>query len=104
YQISLTAPRMGKYRLLLEVNRSYDFNEHYTRDRFPDDPIYSGDGSSGQPSLIYETVIDSATPGQFLLSLVGRGHHSGADGELYSDLGEITTAKDILSFIVASVE
>lgn len=104
YQIALTSPRMGKYRLLLEVNRTYDFNEHYTKDRFPEDPIYSGDGSSGQPSLIYEATIDSTTPGQYLLSLVGRGHHSGADGELYRDLDEITTAKDILSFIVATVE
>lgn len=104
YQIALSAPRMGQYRLLLEVNRPYDFNEHYTKDRFPEDPIYSGDGSSGQPSLIYEAVIDSEVPGQYLLSLVGRGHHSGADGELYPDLEEITTAKDILSFIVASVE
>lgn len=104
YQISLSAPRMGKYRLLLEVNRTYDFNDYYSRDRFPDDPIYSGDGSSGQPSLIYEAVIDSAAPGRHLLTLIGRGHHSGADGELYSDLDGITTAKDILSFIVATVE
>ncbi len=104
YQIALSAPRMGRYRLLLEVNRSYDFNEYYTPDRFPDDPIYSGDGSSGQPSLIYEAIIDSEVPGQYLLSLIGRGHHSGADGELYSDLDEITTAKDILSFVVANVD
>lgn len=104
YQVVLSAPRMGRYRLLLEVNRSYDFNEYYTPDRFPEDPIYSGDGSSGQPSLVYEAVIDSEVPGQYLLSLVGRGHHSGADGELYRDLDEITTAKEILSFIIASVE
>lgn len=104
YQISLSAPRMGQYRLLLEVNRPYDFNEYYSRDRFPEDPIYSGDGSSGQPSLIYEAVIDSKVPGQYLLSLIGRGHHSGANGELYSELNEITTAKNILSFIVANVE
>lgn len=104
YQIALSAPRMGQYRLLLEVNRSYHFNDYYSPDRFPDDPIYSGDGSSGQPSLIYEAVIDSAAPGQYLLSLIGRGHHSGADGELYRDLEGISTARDILSFIVASVE
>ncbi|WP_347332319.1 hypothetical protein [Marinimicrobium locisalis] len=104
YQIALSAPRMGRYRLLLEVNRSYDFNDYYTRERFPEDPIYSGDGASGQPSLIYETIIDSAAPGQYLLSLLGRGHHSGADGALYRDLEGITTARNILSFIVAKVE
>ncbi|MDO3388224.1 DUF4405 domain-containing protein [Gilvimarinus sp. SDUM040013] len=102
--ISLTAPRMGEYRLLVEVNRSYDFNEYYSKDRFPEDPIYSGDGSSGQPSLVYATTIDSNESRKYLLDLIGRGHHSGADGELYTDLENISTAKDILSFIVADVE
>lgn len=104
YLISLSAPRMGRYRLLLEVNRSYDFNDYYSKDRFPDDPIYSGDGSSGQPSLIYETVIDPSAPEEHLFSLTGHGHYSGADGALYTDLSKITDAKDILSFIVAKVE
>ena len=102
--ISMSAPRMGKYRLLVEVNRSYDFNEHYSKDRYPDDPIYSGDGSSGQPSLIYGVTIDSNVSEKYLLKLLGHGHHSGADGELYADLSQITTAKDILSYIVAEVE
>ncbi|HEY7885075.1 MAG TPA: hypothetical protein VIC08_09035, partial [Cellvibrionaceae bacterium] len=104
YLISLSAPRMGQYRLLLEVNRSYNFNEYYSPDRFPDDPIYSGDGSSGQPSLVYATTIDPDMPGQQLLSIIGHGHHSGADGKLYTDLSNITTAKDILSFVVAKIE
>ena len=102
--ISLTSPRMGQYELLVEVNRSYDFNEYYSKDRFPDDTIYSGDGSSGQPSLIYSITVDSNKPGKYLLNLVGHGHHSGADGELYEDLENITTAKQILDFIVADVE
>lgn len=104
YLISLPAPRMGRYRLLVEVNRSYNFNEYYSPGRFPDDPIYSGDGSSGQPSLIYATTVDPSAPGQQLLSLIGHGHHSGGDGALYTDLSNITTAKDILDFIVAKVE
>ena len=102
--IALTAPRMGQYRLLVEVNRTYDFNEYYSKDRFPDDPIYSGDGSSGQPSLIYAATINSNAAGKYLLNLIGHGHHSGADGNLYTDLGRITTAKEILSFIVADVQ
>lgn len=102
--ISITAPRMGQYRLLLEVNRSYDFNEFYSKDRFPEDPIYSGDGSSGQPSLIYSVTIHSDKPGKYLLDLIGHGHHSGVDGKLYTDLKNITTAKNILSFVVVDVE
>jgi len=89
---------------MLEVNRSYDFNEFYSATRFPDDPIYSGSGSSGQPSLIYAAEIDSQITGQYLLKLIGRGHHSGADGNLYSDLDQVTSAKQILEFIVATLE
>lgn len=104
YLVSLTAPRMGQYRLLVEVNRSYDFNEYYSKDRFPNDPIYSGDGSSGQPSLIYAATIESKASGKYLLELLGHGHHSGANGTLYTDLDRITSAKQILSFIVADIE
>ena len=104
YQVDVAAPRMGRYRLMVEVNRSYDFNEYYSKTRFPDDAVYSGEGSSGQPSLIYETVVDANQPAQYLFNLVGHGHHSGKDGELYKDLENITTAKQILDFIVASVE
>lgn len=104
YLISLSTPHMGRYRLLVEVNRSYDFNEYYSKNRFPDDPIYSGDGSSGQPSLIYEAIVEQGEAGQHLLNLIGHGHHSGADGGLYADLTQLSTAKDILSFIVATVE
>lgn len=102
--ISMTAPRMGQYRLMVEVNRSYDFNDYYSRDRFPNDPIYSGDGSSGQPSLIYTATVDSQSVGKYLLELTGHGHHSGANGEIYQDMTGITTAKDIVTFIVAEFE
>lgn len=104
YQVSLSAPRMGRYKLMVEVNRSYDFNEYYSKTRFPDDEVYSGTGSSGQPSLIYESVVDSQQSGQHLFKLVGHGHHSGRDGLLYEDISNITTAKQILEFIVVSVE
>ena len=104
YQVTMSAPKMGRYKLMIEVNRTYDFNEYYNKTRFPDDAIYSGSGSSGQPSLIYESIIDSQQTGQHLFRLVGHGHHSGQDGSLYTDLTNITTAKQILDFIVANIE
>lgn len=104
YQVTMSAPRMGRYKLMVEVNRTYDFNDYYSKARFPDDAIYSGTGSSGQPSLIYEAIIDSQQPGQHLFNLVGHGHHSGRDGSLYTELDNVTTAKQILEFIVANVE
>ncbi len=104
YQVAMSAPQMGRYKLMVEVNRTYDFNEFYSKTRFPDDAIYSGSGSSGQPSLIYESIMDSQETGQRLFTLIGHGHHSGKDGSLYTDLHNVTTAKQILEFIVASVE
>ena len=104
YQVAMIAPQMGQYKLMVEVNRSYDFNEYYSKTRFPDDVVYSGSGSSGQPSLVYESIVDSQKNGQYLFNLIGHGHHSGKDGSLYVDLHNITTAKQILEFIVASVE
>lgn len=102
--IALTAPKMGSYRLMLEVNRSYDFNEYYSKDRFPEDATYSGSGSSGQPSLIYSVDIDSNSSGKYLMELIGHGHHSGQDGKLYTDMSGITTAKELLSFIVVELD
>jgi len=37
-------------------------------------------------------------------NVVGHGHHSGKNGDLYTDLDNITTAKDIMEFIVAKLE
>ena len=89
-------------RLMLEINRSYDFNSYYSRDRFPNDPIYSGSGSSGQPSLIYSATLGSHQQ-HYILQPIGHGHHSGQDGELYSDLSNFDTALDLVDLVVASV-
>lgn len=104
YQLNMVAPRMGRYRLMVEVNRSYDFNEYYSKTRFPDDAVYSGSGSSGQPSLVYESIIDAEKPTHYLFNLIGHGHHSGQDGVLYTDLNNVTSAKHILEFIVAKLK
>ena len=47
------------YRIFLEVNQSYDWNEYYSKDRFAEDEIYSGSGQVGQPSLIYSAEISA---------------------------------------------
>lgn len=100
--LNMPIPERGKYRLMVEVNRSYDFNDYYSRDRFPDDAIYSGSGSSGQPSLIYQALFNVNEPAEKLLTLIGHGHHSGQNGEMYGDLSKITSAKQILGFMVAT--
>jgi hypothetical protein len=95
------------YKILLEVNQSYDWNEYYTNHKFPNDLIYSGTGQVGQPSLIYSVEINSdefKSTSHYLMKLIGHGHHSGKNGELYTDLRNITTAKKIAERVILTLE
>ena len=93
-----------KYRVRLEINQSFDFNKYYSSDRFPNDPIYSGDGYSGQPSVIYEAVVDIQSPQHFyLMSLIGHGHHSGQNGVVDSDMNNVTTARELIDRVVVEL-
>ncbi|SNR83876.1 DUF4405 domain-containing protein [Lutibacter flavus] len=96
----------GNYKIIVELNQSYDWNEYYTKDKFPQDKIYSGSGQVGQPSLIYSAEI---SPNDFdaktykIMQLIGHGHYSGQNGELYEDLSKVTSAKQIADRIILSI-
>ena len=97
-------PLPSQFRLRVEINQSFDFNSFYSSDRFPDDAVYSGDGFSGQPSVIYEALIDTQSPQRFYpMSLIGRGHHSGQDGLVHTDLDNLTTAKHLVERIIVEL-
>ena len=97
----------NSYKILVELNQSYDWNEYYTKDKFPEDIIYSGSGKVGQPSLIYAAEIK---PGYLksnthkIMNLIGHGHYSGKDGKLYEDVSLITTAQNIAERIILTLE
>lgn len=98
-------PVAETYRVRFEINQSFDFNHYYSSDRFPDDPIYSGNGYSAQPSLIYEAVIDPQSDRRYYpMELVGRGHHSGKDGEIHKDLNNMTTALEIIDRVIIEID
>ena len=104
YSIQLPDKLTGKYRVRFEINHSFDFNEFYSSDRFPNDPIYSGDGFTAQPSVVYEAIVDfDRSKALNQMSVIGRGHHSGQNGELYSDLQNLTTALELVDRILVSV-
>ena len=87
----------GKFRVLMEINQTWDWNSHWTNSKFPDDPEYR---TSSQPALVYAADVDTdSSQKEFLMKVIGRSHHSGADGNLYSDLNTITTALEIVSEI-----
>jgi hypothetical protein len=105
YDLESRAPAdLRRFRVLMEVNRSYDFNDHWHPDRFPDDPVYSGSGSSGQPSVVHAANIDlDAGRTRALLEPIGRGHHSGANGTLIPNLEGIDTALGLLGAVLVEV-
>lgn len=74
----------GHYFIRVEVNRSYDWNEHY--------PEKHG-GVLGQPSLVYsaELTIDGSH-GEVAITPIGTGSLDGSDGNINPDLGGIDSA------------
>jgi len=92
------------YIVNFEINRSYDWNEYWSVDKFPDDFVYN-DGSNGQPSLLYQGKIDlNGSKQVVLLELIGHGHYSGKDGQVYPDLTGYTTALEIVKRAVVVVD
>jgi hypothetical protein len=89
------------YKVLIEVNQAWDSNDFWTNTKFPDDFDYK---TSLQPALVYEAIIqvNSSQP-EYGLNLIGHSEPSGKNGELFSDLSTITTAKEIFSKIVVRV-
>ncbi|HEY7885414.1 MAG TPA: hypothetical protein VIC08_10745 [Cellvibrionaceae bacterium] len=94
----------GRYNLFLEINQSFDFNEYYSSDRFPDDAVYSGDGFSAQPSVIYQAQIDFNSSEQlYPMTLAGHGHHSGKNGSIDPDTSQLTTALAIVDRVFVDI-
>ncbi|MBN2212704.1 MAG: hypothetical protein JW723_00540 [Bacteroidales bacterium] len=81
------------FNVYFEINQSWDWNEYWTNNKFPDDEDYK---TSCQPSLVYFTQIDvKSSQGVYDLKLIGHGHYSGDDGKIYPDLSTFTTALEI---------
>jgi len=85
----------GSYVVRLEVNRSFDYNERYTK----------AQGVNGQPSLVYRAVLrvgggrDEAS-----FEFVGTGSPDGSDGSVAPGSNGTTTALDIYSFMRIAYE
>jgi len=82
-----------KFKLMIELNQTWDFNEYWHNAKFPDNKDYK---TSCQPSIIYAVEIDAANPmDMYVMNPIGHGHYSGDDGKLYTDISTLTTAKAI---------
>jgi hypothetical protein len=81
------------FRLYFEINQTWDWNEYWTNNKFPDDEDYK---TSSQPALVYTTLINLDDPqSEYSFMLLGHSHWSGRTGELFTDLSTMTTALDI---------
>ncbi|MFO7790876.1 MAG: hypothetical protein R6V32_09910 [Bacteroidales bacterium] len=82
-----------KFRILLEINQAWDFNDYWHNAKFPGNNEYQ---ASCQPSLIYAVTIDSNDPMEsYVMNPIGHGHYAGKDGKIYTDISTLTTAKKI---------
>ncbi len=89
------------FRLLLEVNQAWDWNEYWTNSMFPGNSDYK---TSAQPSLIYAVTIRIGNEiDTYHLNPIGHGHFDGSDGLLYTDLSTLTTALQIFNKIVVNI-
>ena len=85
------------FKVLLEINQSWDWNEFWTNDLYPGNIDYE---TSSQPALVYEVLVDRSGSDQvFLMTLSGHSHYAGENGKLYKDLSTITSAKNITGSI-----
>ncbi len=90
------------FRILFEINQSWDWNEYWTNNKYPDDAEYK---TSCQPALVFMTEIDLKDPQpSYDMKVIGHSHYSGKTGELFTDLSTITTALDIANNIKITLQ
>jgi len=86
-----------RFRILFEINQTWDWNEYWTNNKYPDDDEYK---TSCQPALVYMTEVDMDNlQDKYEMRAIGHSHYSGKSGELFTDLSTITTALEIAESI-----
>jgi hypothetical protein len=81
------------FRVYMEINQSWDWNQYWHNNRFPDDHEYK---TSSQPAVVYMTTIEKNDPRElYIFEAIGHSHYAGADGKLYTTLETLTTALEI---------
>jgi hypothetical protein len=92
----------SSFRVMFEINQSWDWNEYWTNNKFPDDQQYK---TSSQPAVVYSALINlDNKQASYILQPVGHSHYAGLDGSLNSDLSTMTTALQIAKSVTVSVE
>ena len=82
------------YRILVEVNASFDYNDTWPKEAKEGDSNYSG--VNGQPSLIYEALFTAGESGTVILQTAGQGSVDGSSGSITRNLDGLTSALTII--------
>jgi hypothetical protein len=86
----------------MEINQTWDWNQYWHNNRFPDDEEYK---TSCQPALIYMAEVNlSNTKQPIELKPIGHSHPSGKTGEIFSDISTLTTALNIVQKVFVTIE
>lgn len=94
-------PLKGKYKIMLELNQCWDWNEYWTNDKYPNDIEYK---TSSQPAIVYSVDFDTNNPKPlYVTKPIGHSHYSGANGSLTTDLSTLTTALKIAKKITVTI-
>jgi hypothetical protein len=92
----------AKFRLMMEINQPWDWNEFWHNNLYPNDPDYK---TSCQPALVYAVMVDQNKPdANYHLNPIGHSHFAGRDGNLYTDLTTFTSAKQIAHKVTVSIK
>ena len=88
----------GRYVFFAEINHSLDYNDTFTEELAPVNPVDPDSKTvGGQPSVIFRAELEvGGDAAETELVLVGHGHLSGATGEIFRDVDSLTTALDIV--------
>ncbi len=91
-----------RFRILFEINQTWDWNEFWTNNKYPDDDEYK---TSCQPALVYMATVDMDDGvSAYSLEPVGHSHFAGRTGELFTDLTTLTTALDIVGSLTLRLD
>lgn len=95
----------GRYRILVEVNNSFDYNEVYAEGLPGGDP--RANGVNGQPSVVYAanlTLGSAAGVNEVIpLNYIGTGHPAGSDGAIRPERDGLTSALTIVDALAVRV-
>lgn len=90
-------PELKRFSVFMEINQTWDWNEFWTNNKYPDDAEYK---TSCQPALVYKADIDTdSSVKTYELKVLGHSHYSGKTGEIFTDLSSMTTALNIAKSI-----